>query len=168
MDLILALLALSAVVGLRFMLPMVATRLRLGTLLADDTTTLAPAEDANLLGLVTNSFTLVETLTAGDLTIASTNGLAPIACATGDQGVGIDPVSQQQIITIIPGMGTFRWVSSGSFTEPITVYGFALTDSTGATLIAAQTLATPVVFSEAGYQIDLDPVQLVFVLQPLA
>jgi hypothetical protein len=89
--------------------------------------------------------------------------------ATGAQEVAIDPTSQAQLITLVPGSGSgFRWVTSGSFTAPITVYGIALVDSTGAILLAAELFAQPITVSASGYQIDGDPLQLVFNLQPVS
>lgn len=150
------------------MLPMRAVRLRLGTLLAADATTLAPASDANMVALVVAPFTLSETLAIGDLTLASDHGLAPIACATGAQEVALLPSSFAQIITLKPGATSgFRWVTSGSFPPSITIYGFALTDNGGTTLLAAQTLDAPVVVTDVGQQLDLDPVTMQFVQSPL-
>jgi hypothetical protein len=151
----------------RSILPMQAVRLQLGALLAADTTTLAPAS-ANLVALIIAPFTPVETLVIGDLTLGSTNGLVPIACAAGAQEVAIDPVSQAQIITLIPGAAPgFRWVTSGSFSAPISVYGIALVTAGSAALLGVQQLPSPITFSEAGYQLNVDPAQMVFVLQPL-
>lgn len=150
------------------MLPMRAVRLRLGTLLAADATTLAPASDANMVALVIAPFTNSETLVVGDLTLAADHGLAPIACATGAQEVALLPSSFAQIITMKPGATTgFRWVSSGSFPPPITIYGYALLDNALANVLAAQTLDAPVIISDAGQQIDLDPVTMQFVQSPL-
>jgi len=150
------------------LLPMVAVRLQLGALLAADTTTLAPAMNANTVALIVAPFTLSENLTIGSLTLASTNGLGPIACATGSQEVAISPVTNQQIITIVPGAGSgFRWVTSGSFTAPITIYGYALTTASQAALLAAQTLPSPISVSQTGYQIDLDPIQMTFNVTPI-
>jgi hypothetical protein len=148
------------------MLPMQAVRLRLGTLLAADVPTLAPVA-ANNVHLIIAPFTEVETLTVADLTLATANGLGHIACATGSQEVAIDPVTLAQLITIVPGAGTgFRWVSSG-WTTNILVYGFALIDSTGATLLAVQTFPTVITITGNGQQIDVDPIQMTFVQQPL-
>jgi hypothetical protein len=149
------------------MLPMQAVRLRLGTLLADDTTTLAPVA-ANNVHIIIAPFTEIETLTVADLTLATANGLAHIACATGNQEVAIDPVSLAQIITIVPGAGTgFRWVSSG-ITTNIIVYGYALIDSTGATLLAVQSFPTPIIITATGQQIDADPIQMTLVQTPIS
>lgn len=151
------------------MLPMLAVRLQLGALLAADPTTLAPPMNANEVGLIVAPFTPGENLTVGSLTLGSTNGLGPVPCAAGAQDVAIDAVSGQQQITLLahaaPG---FRWVSSGTFTGPITVYGFALLTNAAAALLAVQALATPIVLTDPGYSIDLDPITLTLVVQPLS
>jgi hypothetical protein len=150
------------------MLPMLSLRLALGTLLAADATNLAPAISANKLALVTSPFAPSESLTIGALTLASGNGLDPIACAVGAQEVGLDVNTQQQIITIIPGATTgFRWLSSGSFTAPITVYGIALIDNGAANLWAVALLPNPVIFQAPGFQLDVDPVQIPIVQTPM-
>lgn len=150
------------------MLPMIALRQALGTLLAADATYLAPATNANKIALIGAPFTLSENLTVGALTLLSANGLGPILGAVGAQEVALDPVTQAQIITLVPGAGSgWRWVSSGTFTGPITVYGFALCDNALANLWAAASLPQPIVINAAGYQVDLDPVQITFVLAPM-
>lgn len=148
------------------MLPMKALRLQLGTLLAADATTLAPAMNANKIALVVAPFSLSENLTAGSLTFGTTNGLTPIAGATGAQGVGLDPATQQQLIQILPPAGGWKWTTTGSFSGAITVYGYALVDTTLANLLAAALLPTPLTVNAAGYLLDIDPVEMRFVLQP--
>lgn len=151
----------------RAILPMQTVRLQLGVLLAADPTTLGPVL-ANYVIPIIAPFTNNETLVLGDLTLGSANGLIPIICSTGSAEVAIDPVSQAQIITIKPGAGTgFRWVTSGGLSVPVTVYGYALTDNAQAVLLAAQSLPQPITFTADGYQLDVDPVQMTFVLQPL-
>jgi hypothetical protein len=158
---------LALVLLFRQMLPTVNVRLQLGALLAADTTTLAPTL-ANKMALIVAPFTPSENLVYGDLTYGSTNGLIPIDLATGAQEVALDPVSQAQVITLVPGTGPgFRWVTSGSFSGPISVYGTALIDNGGTLLLGVQALPTPIVVSAAGYAIDLDPQTMTFVLQPL-
>jgi hypothetical protein len=167
LDLCLFLLAASVVLVLP-MLPMYAVRLQLGNLLAKDPTTLAPATAGNKMYLITTAFNANESLTVADLTFASGNGLDPIVCAVGNQEVAIDPVSQAQIITLVPGAGTgFRWVTTGTLPAPVTIYGFALTDGPGAILLATESLVTPIVLTSAGYQIDADPKKMTLVLQPI-
>lgn len=150
------------------MLPMAAVREQLGALLAADATTLAPVASANMMALIVAPFTLSENLTAGDLTLANSNGLGPIAGAVGAQEVALDPLTGAQIITLVPGAGSgWRWVTSGSFPPDIVVYGVALLDNALTTLLAADLLPTPVTFDAAGYQLDLDPLTMQFVLTPV-
>lgn len=150
------------------MLPMRAVRLQLGNLLAADATTLAPATNANKVSLVGAAFALSENLTVSSLTLISGNGLSALAGQTGAQLVAQDPTTQDQVITLSPPAGGWRWVSSGTIGSPITVYGFALTDSAVATLLAAGLLPTAIVITAAGYAIDLDPMLMTFVLNPIS
>lgn len=162
-------LGLVALLSVRWILPMKAVRLRLGTMLAADATTLAPASDANMVALITAPFTLSEDLAISDLTLATDHGLAPVACSTGAQEVALLPSSTAQIITIKPGaVSGFRWVSSGSFPPAITVYGYALTDNLGTTLLAAAQAPDPIFINDVGQQIDFDPIQMTFVQTPLS
>lgn len=148
-------------------LPMEALRLQLGVLLAADATTLAPASLENKIALIIAPFVLAETLVYSDLVLAAANGLAPLAGIAGAQGVAQDPVSQSQIITILPPPTGWRWVSSGSG-FPITVYGAALIDNGATTLLAVEQFSVPIQLTAAGYQVEIDPVQMTFVLQPLS
>jgi len=162
-------LGLVALLSVRWMLPMKSVRLRLGTLLAADATTLAPASDANMVALIVAPFTVNENLAISDLTLATDHGLAPIACATGAQEVALLPSSTAQIITIKPGATSgFRWVSSGSFPPTITVYGYALTDNAGAVLLGVTQADNPIPINDVGQQVDFDPITMTFVQTPLS
>lgn len=166
--LLLAALAGSIIFLARAMLPMAAVRLQLGTLLAADPTTLAPASTPNQVALIISPFSLAESLVVSDLTLGATLGLAPLAGIAGTQGVAQDPISGAQILTLLPPVTGWRWVTSGTWTTPITVYGAALTNAAGTTLLGAMQLATPIILTEPGFQVDIDPLQMTFVLQPLS
>jgi hypothetical protein len=150
------------------MLPMKAVRLDIGTLIAADAATLAPATNANKIALVTAPFTPTENLVATDLTYASFTGSTPIAGSTGAQQTGVDPNTGQQIVTIKEPLGGWRWVVGGSTGLPVTVYGFALLDSTLATLLAVEAFATPQALTETGQEINLGTAKLTVVLNPMA
>jgi hypothetical protein len=149
------------------MLPMIAVRQALGTLLAADAALLAPAMNPNKIALIIAAFVPNENLALASLTLASSNGLSPLAGIAGTQGTALDPVSQAQIITMLPPTTGWRWVTSGSFASPITVFGYALTDNAGAVLLAVEQLPVPITVQAAGYQVELDPIQMTFVLQPI-
>jgi hypothetical protein len=147
---------------------MKSLRERLGALLAADALSLAPATTGNEVHLIGSAFALSENLLITDLTLLTGNGLDPVICAAGVQEVALDPVTSEQIITLVPAAGSgFRWVTSGTITVPITVYGAALTDNAGGNLLAALQLPTPVVFHGPGYQLDLDPQTFTLVLTPI-
>lgn len=149
------------------MLPMIAVREQLGTLLAADATTLAPAMNANEIALIVAPFALSENTVVGSLTLASFAGSTPIPCTVGAQGVGIDPATNEQLITILAPAGGWRFVSTGAVSPPQTVYGYALLTHAGATLLALQELDAPVTITLAGQEIDLGAVVMTFVLNPL-
>ena len=149
------------------MLPMIALRKALGELLAADVPTLAPAT-ANKIILIKDNFALEETLVAGDLTEADFDGYAAIAGATGAQQCGIDPNTGDQIVTIKPPAGGYRWETTGITHLPETIYGFALVDTTKATLLAATLFDTPITLTESGQEITLPSVDMTIVAQPIS
>ena len=148
------------------MLPMKALRLALGALLAADTSTLAPAV-ANKIHLAMNNFALNEDLAIGDLTEATFTGATALAGSTGSQEVGVDPRTQQQVVEIKAPVGGYRWITADAVNLPQTIYGFYLTDTTGATLLAAGQLPIPLTLQAAGQFVSIDPVIMTMVVQPL-
>jgi hypothetical protein len=150
------------------MIPVKSLRLELGTTLAADSATLAPAVNANLISLVVSPFTPNENLAIGTLTLASFTGSTPIAGATGSQPTAIDPFTEQQRIIIKPPVGGYIFTCTVAPSPPQTVYGFILTDHTGATLLAMALLPVPVTISEIGHFVDCGEVNLIFVPQPMS
>ena len=149
------------------MLPMIALRQKLGTLLADDIPTLAPAT-ANKIALVNAAFSLDEGLIATSLSYANFTGSTPISGAAGDQGVGNDPLTGDQLITNLAPVGGWRFVCTVAPGAPETIFGFALLDHTLATLLGAELLPTPIAIVNAGDEIDLGAVTIRFVQQPMS
>lgn len=146
---------------------MKAIRLALGDLLAADPATLAPATDANKIALIAAPFAATEDLVIGDLTFATFTGSAPKAGATGDQQSGIDPPTGDQVITILAPAGGYRFECTVAPGAPETIYGWALTDNAGTTLLAVGTLTSPVAIAAVSDFIDLGAVTMTFVLAPL-
>ena len=108
-----------------------AVREKAATLLAADATTLAPAADGNEIALVKAAFTPAESNVLADLTFADFDGSAPIVCGTGTQPTGLDPNTNDTLITIKPPAGGFRFATTGITNLPQTIYGFALTTTAG-------------------------------------
>jgi len=146
---------------------MIDIRTALGDLLAADTSTLAPAT-ANKIALIIADFTPDENLTVGDLTLATFTGSTPKAGAAGAQQVGINPLTGDQVITILTPAGGWRWECSSAPVTPEVVFGYALLDTTLATLIAVEKLTTSVSIANVGDFIDLGAVIMTFVNQPIA
>lgn len=151
----------------RAMLPMKALRIALGTLLAADVGTLAPVA-ANKIALINAPVAIQENLTVAGLSFASFTGSAPIAGAAGPQGVGVDPLTGDQLITILAPVGGWRFVCSVAPGAPELIYGYALTDNGGTTLLGAQLLPTPTPIANVGDEIDLGSVPITFVIQPMS
>lgn len=148
------------------MLPMKAVRLQLGELLAADPTTLAPAALENVIALIAEDFAPTENLVAGDLVLADFDGSTPLDGVAGAQEAGTDPLTGEQIVTITEPAGGWRWEMTGLTVPEQTIYGFALLNSTLATLLAIQHLPAAITLNEVGQQIDIGNAQLRLVLQP--
>lgn len=150
------------------MLPMKAERLLIGTLLAADAGSFAPAVSANKVALIMAPFSLNEDLTAGALTLATFTGATPIAGSTGAQLTGLDPATFEQLITIKEPVGGWRWVTTNTVNLPQTIYGFALLDSTLATLLGVGMLTVPITLTDTGQVIDLGSITMRIQLQPIS
>lgn len=149
------------------MLPMKALRIALGELLAADVDTLAPVA-ANKIALIAANFGLNENLVVGDLTLASFTGSTPKAGAAGAQQVGIDPLTGDQVITILAPVGGWRWECTAAPGAPETIYGYALLLADLSVLLGAELLDNPITISDDGDFIDLGSVPIRFVAQPMA
>lgn len=149
------------------MLPTKAVRLQLGSLLAADTTTLAPVA-ANKIHLVINAFTPDESLPLASFTLATFTGSTALAGTAGAQPVGTDPVTGAQLITIAPPAGGYIWTCTVAPSPPQTVYGFILTDSAGAVLLGMALLPNPQTIQAVGDQIDIGNPTLTIVQRPIS
>ena len=150
------------------MIPMKELRLKLGTLLAADSATLAPAADANEIALIKAAFNEDEDLVIGDLTLADFDGSTPIAGALGTQQTGIDPDTAEQRITIKDPLGGYRFITTGLTNLPQQIFGMALTNLAGTALLGVELFDEPITLTEVGQEINLGKVQMTMVLQPLS
>jgi len=132
-----------------------AVRLQVGELLAADATTFAPAADENKIALITSEFTPSEDLDLETLTLASGDGLDPIAGATGTQQVGIDAETGDQIITIKDPAGGYRWEVTGVVALPLDVQGFILINDAGDEWYAVEKFETPIHLDAIGQEINI-------------
>lgn len=149
------------------MVPMVDLRLSLGSTLAADAGTLAPPTDANKVALIMEAFTPGENLVVADLTLATFATSTPLLAGTGTQQEGIDPQTGAQIITIKPPAGGWYWETTAGTNLPQTIYGYALLTNDLSTLLAVAALPTPINLTETNQEINLPPLTLTFVQQPM-
>lgn len=129
-------------------------------LLAADAATLAPAALANKIMLVTNAFTPSENLTFADLDAATFDGSTPLSAGVGVQLEGLDPETNDAIITIKSPAGGWRWETTGVTDLPQTINGFALVDNAVAVLLAAARLPAPITLTAINQVIALEGVDL--------
>lgn len=152
------------------MLPMIAIRQKLGTLLAADATTLAPAALNNKLALLKSAFTPNEAMVITDPTLVQADFATSTALSagTGAQTEGIDPVSGDDVITILAPAGGWIWKVTALTNLPQTIYGFLLMNNAGTTLLALARLATPVVLTAVGQQVDIGVAEIRIINAPFS
>jgi hypothetical protein len=136
----------------------------LASLLAGATAYLAPSASANIVALIVAPFTKGPNLVVADLTLASFAGSTPIAGMTGTQDVGNDPNTGQQVITIIAPSGGWVFTCTTAPATPQTVFGYALLNNAGTTLLATEYLIPNTTITNIGDFIDLG--KITFTLNP--
>jgi hypothetical protein len=117
----------------------------LAALMANDVTCLGAAT-AMKVGLIIEPFTPSADLTIGSVVISAAAGLAPIAGVAGAQLESIDPLTGENVAEVKAPAGGFRWEVPGP-TTPTTVYGYALTNNLGDSLLATEAINPPLVFT---------------------
>jgi hypothetical protein len=142
------------------MIPTRALREKAMQLLAADAATLAPAVLENVIILVMNDIAPSEETVVGDLDEATFDGYAALDCALGTQPEGLDPANNDSLVDILPAAGMFRWETSGVTNLPQTIYGFALLDSTKATLLACERFEDPVTLTAVNQRVEVGTPQL--------
>lgn len=148
------------------MLPMLALRLSFGELVAADSAILAPAANANKVALIKEAFVPEEGMVAANVTVADFDGSTALVGVVGTQFCGIDPVTNDQIVTIKPPAGGYRWETTGDTNLPQTIFGYGLFSNDMATLIGLALLDNPITLTDAGQEITLPSVDITIVAQP--
>lgn len=130
------------------MVPTLAIREKAMQLLAADTATLAQAADNNKLALIKASFVPDEGLTIADLDFADFDGSTPLDVGLGAQAEGLNPGTNDSVITLKAPAGGFRWETTGVTNLPQTIFGFALTNEAGDILFASGTLENQITLTD--------------------
>jgi hypothetical protein len=124
------------------------------TLLAADTSTLAAAV-ANKVKLAVAPFVPSPGLDPTTLTEASFPGYTALDPTAGTQLSYVDPLDGLRTIEFKEPLGGWHFACTGTPSPPQTVYGWYITDSTGATLLGCGLLPVPVPFTGAGQALNL-------------
>lgn len=132
---------------------------RVATLLASDTTTLAPASLATKVHLAVAPFTPGPNLTPSSFTEASFTGYSALSAGTGTQQEFFDPATGNRIIQVLEPAGGWHWQATGSSGLPQTVYGYYITDNGGTTLYGSALLSSPVTLQSSGDGVDVGNVR---------
>jgi len=119
------------------------------TLLAGDTAGLNAALDVEI-HLAKNAFTESPSRVLGDFTEADFDGYAALAKDPAAPTVVTDPATGDQIITLPDPAGGWAFATTGVTNLPQTIYGYYLTDSTGAVLYGCKRFADAVVLTGNG------------------
>ncbi len=122
--------------------------------LAADVPTLAPVTPNKML-LAQNNFNPAESTTLSDITEASFDGHTAISLGASPMTEGYDPTTDASKIDLKIPAGGFRWRTTGVTNLPQTIYGYYLTDSTGAVLLASAKFSTPMVLTVVNQVIDV-------------
>lgn len=149
------------------MLPSKANRLLLGEAFAASTDVWTVATDPLQVALVAAPFTPSENMLLTDFTLATFTGSTPKLCQAPPQQAGVDPPTQEQVVTALAPAGGWRWECTADPATPETIYGFVLTNSAPGWSFCAL-LPTPIVIAAAGDYIDLGALEIRFVLRPMS
>lgn len=150
------------------MLAMKDLRLQIGDMLASELP-LAGVAATNKVRLIIADFTPDEGMVFADITSADFTGSTPLAAALGAQQVGIDPLTGDQIVTMVEPLGGWRWITTDAVNLPQSVYGYALCDEVGApVLLGVAKFDTPIPLTEAGQEVRIPSVQFTIAQQPMS
>lgn len=133
----------------------------------DDTGGLAEAAFL-LVTLIVAPFVPAAGLVVADLTVADFDGSDPLANTSATIQLFKDPQTGENILQVPEPAGGWHWQVTGGTSLPQTVYGYMLTDSTGAALLGTALLDTPVTLTATGQGLDIDQIRFRLSAQALS
>jgi len=138
-----------------------SVREKAAQLLAADSSTLAPAALANKMVLIQNVFTASENSALADLTLANFDGSTPLDCGLGTQPEGLDPNTNDAVISLKTPAGGWRWETTGVTNLPQTIHGYALLDNALALVLALERLPTPITLTAINQMVNLGQASII-------
>jgi hypothetical protein len=135
---------------------------------ASAATTFNPATGSEqLIVLFKNNPTITVDTVLADLVLADFGGYAAIECGAGAPGVYMDPATGQWEIRPVEPAGGFEWVVDADDNLPQSIYGFALLNNAGTTLVAAEKFDAPKVLTAQNQVVDVPQPKLKLAFVPL-
>lgn len=147
------------------MLPSPALQAAIAALLANDANTLAgsdPPVAACTVALCIAEMPVVVSNLPADYTLASFTGSTPKSAAAGPQGVGTNPLTNRQVVTMTEPAGGWRYQYTAApvLDPPQVVFGAILLDSAGTSVLGQMTLDAPVTIQNQYDEVNLGTVSL--------
>lgn len=142
------------------MYPTNTLRNRIAALLAADATTLAHAEDPIKVTLIQNEIPLAPDMVVADLTLFTSNGCSAVEGVAGAQNESIDPLTGDYTVDLTAPAGGFRFETTSTPTDSVTITGAAITDNAGTTLLGVVVLDDPIVLNGTNQSIDLGAIRM--------
>lgn len=147
------------------MLPVKVLRESIGAALAADVNFLAD-DPAPKVKLAINDFVEDDAAVVGDLTEATFTGYAALLPTAGAQLTGIDPLTGEQLVTLVEPAGGWRFKATNATGLPMTVYGYYLVDNAGTALLALKRFDEPITLTGANQEINLGTISFRMVNPP--
>lgn len=142
------------------MIPTQAFLDRIGVAIGADTACFADPTTFLKVTLVKTAFTPGTELVLGDVTVADFDGSTALHAADATPAVFRDPQNGDQIVQASDPAGGWHWQTTGSTNLPQTIYGYIVTDHTGANLQGSVLFDTPLVLNGVGQGVDVPAVQV--------
>lgn len=142
---------------------MIPTRLFLdsiGLLLAADPNGFADPTTFLLVTPIMNAFTPGPDITLADLTVATFTGGGGKHALDATPNLFVDPNTGEQIVQASEPAGGWHWQTTDAVNLPQTIYGYMVTDHTGANLLGTQLFDVPIPLSASGEGFDIGQVQI--------
>jgi len=127
----------------------------IGTLLAADPAGFADPTTFLKVALAKAAFTPGAGLELTDLTVADFGGYAALHAANATPHLYTDPLTGEQLIVASDPTGGWHWQASSDTNLPQTIYGYYVTDHSGANLLGSGLLDTPVPLAAVGDGLDI-------------
>ena len=131
---------------------------RLSLLLSQDAGSLAPSSNPPKLHLSKTPFTPNQDRIPADFTEADFGGYAAVGAITGNQNVGIDPLTAERFVEMKVPAGGWRFVCTALTNTPQQVYGAYFMNDAGTIVYGCALFPQPFTINTVAQVIDVDSI----------